>query len=321
MKRRLVLWGTVLALLGGAALAGRADAATYPDRPIKFIVPWAAGGDTDVIKRVFANMLQKELGQPVVVANITGGSATVGLREARNAPADGYTIYSVHDSSHSTYYTGVTDINYWDFEPVCLVTSTPSILAVYGKSKWSSLKQLLEDARRRPGEIKVGATLGSTSHFFPALVEREAKIKFRYVSYEGTAPRMTALLGGHIDAAESNLTQTDKAKGGQIRFLGIATEKRHPEAPDLPTLKEAGINVEYALNRGILAPKGTAEAILARLEGACEKVSKDPSFADAMAKQGTHVQFLGRKAYLDFLKKNDALNKDLAADLGLLKRR
>jgi len=167
----------------------------------------------------------------------------------------------------------------------------------------------------------VGATLGSTSHFFPALIERDAKIKWKYVSYEGTAPRMTALLGGHIDMGESNLTQADKAKGGQIKFLAIATERRHPEAPDLPTLKEVGVNVTYAVNRGVLAPKGTPEPALARLEAACEKVTKDPAFAEAMRKHGTDVQFLGRKAYAEFLQKNDVLNRDLATDLGLLKRK
>lgn len=322
MKRSQIVWIAGLAMLAFAAgAAPRAEGATYPERPIKFIVPWAAGGDTDVIKRVLANMLQKELGQPVVVTNITGASATVGLREAKNSPPDGYTIYSVHDSVHTTFYTGVTEIGYTDFEPVCLATATPAIVAVYGKSKWSTMKELLEDARRRPGEIKVGATLGSTSHFFPALIERDAKIKWKYVSYEGTAPRMTALLGGHIDMGESNLTQADKAKGGQIKFLAIATERRHPEAPDLPTLKEVGVNVTYAVNRGVLAPKGTPEPALARLEAACEKVTKDPAFAEAMRKHGTDVQFLGRKAYAEFLQKNDVLNRDLATDLGLLKRK
>jgi tripartite-type tricarboxylate transporter receptor subunit TctC len=322
MRKAAAAWmvGLVLVavVVGSAPPAG---AAAYPERPIKFIVPWAAGGDTDVIKRVFASMFQKHLGQPVVVTNITGASGTVGAREARNAPPDGYTLYSTHDYIHSTYYTGVSDVNYVDFEPVCLATATPAILAASGKGKWSTFKELIEDARRRAGEIKVGATLGSTSHFFPALIEREAKIKFKYVSYEGTAPRMTALLGGHIDLGESNLTQADKAKGGQLRFLAIATEKRHPEAPDLPTLKELGVNVTYAVNRGVVAPKGTPEAVLAKLEEACGKVVKDPAFAESMKKHGTDVHFLGRQAYAEFFKANDHLNRELAAELGLLKRK
>ncbi len=322
MKRCATTWLlglTLLASVGYPML--RAEAAAYPERPIKFIIPWAAGGDTDSIKRVFANMLQKELGQPVVVANMTGASGTVGAREAKNAPPDGYTVYSTHDYIHSTYYTGVSDINYWDFEPVCLATATPSILTASPKTKWSTFKELVDDTKRRPGEITVGATLGSTSHFFPALIEGEAKIKWKYVSYEGLAPRMTALLGGHIDLGESNLTQAEKVKAGQLKFLAIATEKRHPELPALPTLKEHGINVVYAINRGVVAPKGAPEPVLARLESACEKVTKDPAFAEAMRKQGTDVQFLGRKAYAEFFKKNDQLNKDLASELGLLKRR
>jgi tripartite-type tricarboxylate transporter receptor subunit TctC len=260
--------------------------------------------------------MEKHLGQPVVVVNIVGASGTVGAREARKGPPDGYTIYSTHDYIHTTYYTGVSDVSYRDFEPVCLITSTPSIIAVYGKAKWNSMKELVEDAKRRPGEIKVGATLGSTSHFFPAMIEHAAGVKWKYVSYEGTAPRMTALLGGHIEMGETNLTQVDKVKTGEMRLLAIGTPKRHPEVPDLPTLKELGIDVLYAVNRGIAAPKGTPDAALAKLEDACAKASKVPALAESMKKHGTEVEFLGRKAYAEFLRKNDKLNADVAGTLG-----
>jgi tripartite-type tricarboxylate transporter receptor subunit TctC len=132
---------------------------------------------------------------------------------------------------------------------------------------------------------------------------------------------MTALLGGHIELAESNLTQLDKVKAGQMKLLAIATDKRHPEAPDLPTLKELGINVTYAVNRGFVAPKGTPEEVLVKLEEVCAKVSKDAAFAEAMKKQGTGVSFMGRKAYREFLEKNDALNDELARALGYTKKK
>ena len=103
----------------------------------------------------------------------------------------------------------------------------------------------------------MGATLASTSHFFPALIEQAAGIKFKYVSYEGLAPRMNAILGGHIDLTDSNLTQKGKVEAGQLKFLAIATEKRNPEMPSVPTLKELGVNVVYDVNRGVMAPKGT----------------------------------------------------------------
>ncbi|MGH7277208.1 MAG: Bug family tripartite tricarboxylate transporter substrate binding protein [Candidatus Rokuibacteriota bacterium] len=305
-----------LAILTVALFAVSAGFAAYPERPIKMIVPWAAGGDTDVIKRVWADMAKKHLDQPIIVANITGASGTKGAREAKGSPADGYTIYSVHESIHTTYHTGVSDVSYRDFEPVCLIASTPSIVAASGASPWKTFKDLMEDSRKRPGDIKVGATLGSTSHFFPAMVERGAKIKWKYVSYEGTAPRMTALLGGHIDLGESNLTQLDKVKAGQMKLLAIATEKRHPAVPDLPTLTELGVDVTYAVSRGILAPKGTPEPALARLEQVCAKVTSDPAFAAEMKKHGTDVKYLDRKAYATFLEKSDAQNAELAGDLG-----
>jgi tripartite-type tricarboxylate transporter receptor subunit TctC len=315
--RRFVLLACLLIAAGVAASSGFA---AYPERPVKLIVPWAAGGDTDAIFRPFAQHLQKHLGATVVIANVTGASGTVGAREAKNSPPDGYTLYAIHDYIHSTYYTGVADVSYADFEPICSVSSTPAILTASPKTKWSSFQELVADAKKRPGQITVAATLGSTSHFFPALIEKAAGIKFKYVSYEGLAPRMNALLGGHVDLGESNLTQKGKVEAGQLKFLAAATEKRLAEAPTVPTLKELGIEVVYAVTRGITVPKGTPADVIAKLEAACTKAAAEPKFSEEMGKQGTFVRFMGRKAYGDFLKQNDQINKDLARDLGLLKR-
>ncbi len=306
----------LVAATGLLALGLSSAGAAYPDRPIKMIVPWAAGGDTDAICRVIASSMEKHLGKPVIIVNITGASGTVGAREAKKAAPDGYTILSVHDFIHTTYHTGVGELTYLDFEPVCLMTSTPSVFAAYGKAPWTSLKEVIEDARKRPEQITVAATLGSTSHFFPAMIAQAAGIKWKYVSYEGTAPRMTALLGGHVLLGETNLTQLDKVKAGQMKMLAIATAKRLPEIPEVPTLKELGYDIVYAVNRGIIAPKGTPEAALAKLEDACSRAAKDPAVMESMKKQGTLVEFLNRKAYADFLQKNDKMNADLAQALG-----
>jgi tripartite-type tricarboxylate transporter receptor subunit TctC len=297
-----------------------AVSAAYPDRPIKLIVPWPAGGDTDNIFRPYAPLMQKHIGQTVVIANVAGASGTKGAKEAKDSPPDGYTIYGVHDYIHSTYYTGVADVTYTDFEPVCLVSSTPSVLTASPKTPWNDWKGLVADAKARPGQISVGATLGSTSHFFPALIEKAAGIKFKYVSYEGLAPRMNAILGGHIDLTDSNMTQKGKVEAGQLKFIAIGTEKRSPEMPNVPTLKELGVNVTYTVSRGIFAPKGTPNDVLAKLESACAATVKEAAFVDSMKKQATDVHFLDRKAYASWLKQNDDLNKGLAKDLGLLKR-
>jgi tripartite-type tricarboxylate transporter receptor subunit TctC len=310
-----------VALLGAtAALAATASFAAYPDRPIKMIVPWAAGGDTDNIFRPFGPLLQKHIGQPVVIANVGGASGTKGAKEAKDSPADGYALYAVHDYIHSTYYAGVADVQYTDFEPICLISSTASVLTASPKTPWKSWQELLADAKARPGQITVGATLASTSHFFPALIEKAAGIKFKYVSYEGLAPRMNAILGGHIDLTDANLTQKGKVEAGELKFLAIATEKRSPELPNIPTLKELGVNVVYDVNRGIMAPKGTPADVIAKLGAACAAAVKEPAFAEAMKKQGTDVRYMDRAAYSAWLKKNDELNRTLAKDLGLLKR-
>jgi tripartite-type tricarboxylate transporter receptor subunit TctC len=302
-----------------AAFAAPAWAA-FPDRPVKLVVPWAAGGDTDVIYRAFGPHLQKHLGQTVVIANVGGASGTKGAKEAKDSPADGYTLFAVHDSIHSTYFTGVADVKWDDFVPICLVSSTPSIVTASPKVPWADMKAMIADVKARPGQVSVGATLGSTSHFFPALVEKAAGLKFKYVSYEGTAPRMNALLGGHIDMGESNLTQKGKVDAGQLKFLAVATDKRLAEVPNVPTLKELGIDVTYAVNRGLLAVKGTPPDVIAKLTSACGAAAKEPGFADAMKAQGTVVNYLAPREYTDFLKGNDKLNHDLAKDLGMLKR-
>jgi tripartite-type tricarboxylate transporter receptor subunit TctC len=132
-----------------------------------------------------------------------------------------------------------------------------------------AMERLESASRGREGAARAdlgGATLGSTSHFFPALIEKAAGIKFKYVSYEGLAPRMNAILGGHVDLTDANMTQKGKVEAGQLKFIAIATEKRNPEIPNVPTLKELGINVVYDVNRGIMVPKGTPAEAIAKLE-------------------------------------------------------
>ncbi len=309
-----------LASLAVALTATGAAAQGYPERPIKVIVPWAAGGDTDNIFRPFAPLLQKHLGQPAIIANVGGASGTVGAREAKGSAPDGYTLYAVHDYIHLTFYAGLADVKYTDFEPICLIAGTPSVLTASSKTPWKTWPEFVADAKARPGAITVGATLGSTSHIFPAMIEKSTGLKFKYVSYDGLAPRMNAILGGHIDLTDSNLTQKGKVDAGQLRFLAIATDKRDPELPNVPTLKELGINIVYEVVRGLMVPKNTPAPVRAKLGEACEKAAKEPEFAAAMKLQGTRVVHLNAADYAKFLDKIDGENKTIMTDLGLIKK-
>jgi tripartite-type tricarboxylate transporter receptor subunit TctC len=317
----LLLASAAFAAAALAAMTGPSAAAGFPDRPIKLIVPWAAGGDTDLIFRPFTPLLQKYLGQPVVIANVGGASGTVGEREASGAAPDGYTVFGAHDFIHSVYFGGMIDIKYSDaFEPVCMVASTPSVVTVGANTPWKTFKDLVEDAKKRPGQIIVGASLGSTSQYSLALAGKAAGISFKYVPYDGTAKRMNALLGGHIEVADSNLTQKSKVDAGLLRFLASMSEKRTSGLEDVPTLKELGYNVEYSVNRGLMVPKGTPADVKAVIEAACAKAAKEPEYAKAMLLQGTDVRYMGPKDYGAYLKTTDEQTKDIAKDLGLLKR-
>ena len=315
---RKLIAGLAVAFAMGAAV--QPANAQYPDRAIKMIVPWAAGGDTDNIFRPFAPLLQKHIGQTVVIANVGGASGTVGAREAKSAAADGYTLFAVHDYIHLTYYAGIADVQYTDFEQICLLAATPSVLTSSPKTPWKDWKDFVADAKARPGQISVGATLGSTSHIFPAMIEKAAGVKLKYVSYDGLAPRMNAILGGHIDLTDSNLTQKGKVDAGQLKFLAIASAQRHSDMPDVPTLKELGLNIEYEVVRGLLVPKATPEPVRAKLGEACAKAAAEPEYAAAMKLQGTRVAYLNAKDYGAFLAKIDAENKVIMTDLGLIKK-
>lgn len=319
------LFGTpgkmLLAIVALIVTAASSPGADYPDRALKLIVPWAAGGDTDVIFRPLAPLLQKYLGEPVVIANVSGASGTVGEREAASAAPDGYTLFGAHDFIHSVYFGGMTDLKYSEaFEPVCMIASTPSVVTVGSKTPWKSFKELVADAKKRPGQIVVGASLGSTSQYSMALAAKAAGISFKYVPYDGTAKRMNALLGGHIEVADSNLTQKSKVDAGLLRFLANMAEKRSPGLEDVPTLKELGYDVEYSVNRGIMVPKGTPAAVIAKLNDACAKATKEPEYGKSMLLQGTEVRYMDPKDYAAYLKKKDAETKEIAKDLGLLKR-
>jgi tripartite-type tricarboxylate transporter receptor subunit TctC len=152
------------------------------------------------------------------------------------------------------------------------------------------------------------------------MIEKAAGFKLKYVSYDGLAPRMNAILGGHIDLTDSNLTQKGKVDAGQLKFLAIASEKRNDDMPSVPTLKELGFNIVYEVVRGLLVPKGTPEAVRAKLADACGKAAAEPEYAAAMKLQGTRVAYLNPKDYAAFLDKIDGESKTIMTDLGLIKK-
>jgi len=314
-------FGAVFGALA-AASAAPAFAVELPCRAVRMIVPWNAGGDTDLIFRPVAEAVNALAPKaPLQVVNIGGQSGNKGAREARAAKPDGCTLLAMHDSQITTFLAGGVDFTWDVFQPVALLTYTPSMVAAGTKTPYNDLAGLIDYAKKNPGQIKAGVTTGSTSQFLQLLIEDAAKISFKYVPYEGTRERNTALLANNIDVGEGNiLTAKEYVKNNQMKALGIATEKRDPIMPDLKTMREQGVDVVYGLSRGVVLPKGASADLVAYYEDLFRRAMQAPKVKEVMDTHSTWIQFKGAKDYAEFLKKEYGNSERLAIKIGLYKK-
>ena len=291
----------------------------YPTQPITLIVPFAAGGDTDIPMRVVAEFLGKELGQPIVVQNVAGGSGTTGTRQGKSAKADGYTLVSIHEHTIVNQHTGLVDYGPLDFEPIAHLITTAGFVATQTDAPWADAKALVTDAKANPDKYTWGVTFGSTAQMWAYLFMHKTQTKFKPVGYDGTAQRVTALLGKQISLGETPLsTLQQHVQAGRLKALGYGWDTRDTRLPNVPTLKEQGIDVKFATGRGWVAPKGTPPEIVKKLETSIQKVLQDPALKKKIEdEQGNLVEFLPRDKYIERLKAQDVELKKVIADTGM----
>ncbi len=296
-------------------------AADIPCSTAKVIVPWKAGGDTDIVFRLVTNAMNSSGFKPQLqVVNIGGQSGNKGAKEAKESKPDGCTLFAIHESMITTYLAGRVDFTWDAFTPVARLTYTPSVLGGHSATPFDDMKGLVSYAKQNPGSIKVGVTTGSTSQFINLLVEDATDTSFKYVPYEGTRERLTALLAKNIDVGEMNILTAKKyLQEGSMKAFGIATEERDPLMPELPTLKEQGINVVYGLHRGVVLPKGASPEVIKHYERAFERAMKNPEVKKALDEKGTWIVYLGAKDYEEFFKKSYADHEKVAIKIGMYK--
>ncbi len=303
------------------ATAHTAMASDYPSKPVQLIVPWGAGGGTDALMRVVAHYSSKYLGQSMVVVNVPGVGGTLGSRQGKDAKPNGYTLTATHESVISSKIVGVVDYDYNNFVPLANLTNTPGMLVARADAPWDNAKELVEDAKKNPGKFTFGATLGSTSHFFPLDIANSAGIEFKVVGYEGTAKRQAALLGGFIDLGESNPAAGAKYfTAGKLKPLGIATRERDPLLPEVLTLEEQGINAYLGVHRGVCAPVGTPDAIVAKLSDVFAKVAMDPEFIQKIKELGSTVDYKNSEEYKAYIQNETAKIQALAETFKIAKK-
>jgi tripartite-type tricarboxylate transporter receptor subunit TctC len=301
------------------AAAAVQSATDWPQHPITLIVPWAAGGDTDVPMRIVADYVGKELGQPIVVQNVSGASGVTGTRQALGAKPDGYTLLSIHDHVQIARWTGLADFDWDAFEPIAHIVSSPEFMMTEASQPWNNMKDLLADAKKRPGQITAGVTFGSTAQMHVWMIMYYGGVQFKPVGYDGTAQRITAVLGKQIDIGASPLSSAlEQYKAKRVKLLGFADEQRDPRAPDVPTYKEQGLNFDWGTNRGWVAPKGTPAPIIAKIEAALKKVCENPDFkAKIEGELGSKVNFMDHVQYAQYLAKTDETMKKVIQETGM----
>lgn len=267
-----------------AAAAGSAANAAYPERPITMIVPYAAGGATDVLGRALAPFISKYLGgnANVIVMNRPGAGGDLGVSAIARAPADGYTIGLVSTPPLLTLpLERKTTYTWKSFDYLGNVIEDPVSFAVHSDSKFKNMADLIAHAKAKPGEVTVGTTgPGSDDHLGMLMLERSAGVKFNHVPFKGSSEVRTAVLSNVINVAAINVSEGVMfVKGGSpMRNLGQATVDRSPIAPDLPTYKEQGFNVTLSANRALGAPAGLPADVKAKLVKAVEQAVADPEF-------------------------------------------
>ena len=294
----------------------------FPCRTAKLIVPWKAGGGTHVIFSIFEKIIKKlDVKSKIKVVTIPGQGGNKGAKEAAKSKSDGCTLFAIHQSAITSYLNGRIKITFPAFETVALLTSTPDIIGASGQAPWNSLKELEKAAKAAPGTILTGATFGSTSQFMWLILEDLTGMKFKYVPFDGTRQRMTALLSNAIQLGVLNVASGRKyLENGDLKGYAIADTKRSKHLPNMPTMQELGVDMVFALKRGIVAPKGTPKEYIDYWTGVFKKAAEDKGLLKQMDAKGTDIKWIGPVDYRKWAEKTYKDYEKVAIKIGMYKK-
>jgi len=279
----------------GLGLAATTELAAFPDRPVKLVVPFPAGGSTDLVAREVAIEFGKALGEAIIVDNKAGAGSLIGSEYVAKANPDGYTLLMAGLTNVFLPYVhkGLNWNPVDDFAPVGLVADMPNVIAVNAQTHYKTLPELIAADKAKPGQLSFGsAGVATPSHLVCEMVNHQAGTQLQHVPYKGNAPAVNDVIAGHIPVMCNNLAGTlPYMSGGQIRILAQTGRTRSVAAPDVPTFSELGLKgFDSGLWVGIVAPKGTPEAVLTPLRAALAKAMAAPGLKDKLAKLGATAQ-------------------------------
>lgn len=285
-RRTFCLGASVLALAAMATPLVNAQPAGYPSKPIRFIVPFAAGGESDIVARLVAQGLTRLKGYPVIVDNVPGAGGNLGVEKGLRDPADGYTFIVISGAYLANAVASGQKVDpLTTVQPVVEFSSQPSVFVA--SQKHANLKQVLDAARKEPAALNYGsAGIGSLGHFSVEEFSRLAGIKLTHIPYKGTSQAITDLAMGQVDILSGGVSGSlAMAKTGKVRILGTATAKRIPEMPDVPTLTEDGVPYVGSLWHGLIAAKGVSADVIAKVNRDVVDALRAPDTATGLKAQ------------------------------------
>jgi putative tricarboxylic transport membrane protein len=300
-RRALLALG--LAAAPGVAASG-ALAQAWPQKPVKVIVPFGPGGTTDVFARLIQRGVQEQnlLSQPLTIINV-GGHFSVGSIQAKNAEPDGYNFLVIHLALLSGEIVDPNRaLSYRDFEPVALTGGFCLHHIVHEDSPHRTIRDLIDAAKAKPRSVVFGVNIGALNHMGGGYLERAADVKFRFVQIGGGAENFAAIKGKQIETTMLSASEYQNFKGGGVRALAFTGPQRLENQPEVPTVKEAGLNYEFCINNFWFAPKGTPKAAIDGMVDLLRKTMASPVVVEGQKRQSSTTEFIGGddfRAYLD----------------------
>jgi tripartite-type tricarboxylate transporter receptor subunit TctC len=308
MRRKLcVILSVAIVLVLTASVAF----AAYPTRSVTVVCPWGAGGGTDRLTRFMASQLELAYGKPFTVVNKTGGNGAVGHSAGAYAKPDGYTITMVTLELATMHWMGLTELNYADFDYVIQLNQDPAGVTVKADAPWANLQNLLNDIKSKPGTFKFsGTAAGGVWDLARIGMLDKAGLDVKSVDWiptKGAAPSIIELLGGHVDVVTCSLPEAaSQIAAKEVRPLAIMDDERAANYPDVPTLKEQGVDWSLGTWRGFAVPKGTPKEIIDDLYMALKKIVESEEYKSFMEKNGFGVKVRDSAAFAEFVKQQDA---------------
>ena len=322
MKSKTVITRLLTAMCASTLLLGvSARAAEYPSKPIEVIVPYSAGGGTDLVARSFVDTAKKYLPKAIGVVNKTGGGGAVGLSEIATARPDGYKLGIGTVELTMLPHMGLVQFTADDFAPIARLNAEPSAISVNASAPWNTYEEFITYAKANPGKVRIGNSgTGAIWHLAAEALAEKTGAKFNHVPYDGANPAVTALLGGHIEAVTVSPAEVvAHVTAGKIKILAVMADQRLPAFDKVPTLKEKGVDLSVLTWRGIVVPKKTPQEIQDVLRAAAKKTAEDPAFKEQLAKMNLTHAYLDAPAFKTAIDKDNVFFKAQMTKLGIAK--